>query len=49
MGKAQYEVGNFDNALSSFKATLGIHPSWEKDWVQPYYEKIENAKKSANK
>jgi cytochrome c-type biogenesis protein CcmH/NrfG len=48
MGKAQYELGNYDGALSNFNTTLEIHPSWEKDWVQPYYEKIENAKNSAN-
>ncbi|MEW8537471.1 MAG: hypothetical protein AB2565_16015 [Candidatus Thiodiazotropha endolucinida] len=49
MGKAQYELGNYENALSNFKATLEIHPTWEKDWVQPYYEKIEHAKQNANR
>lgn len=49
MGKANYELGNHDIALSNFNKVSEIHPSWVKEWVQPYYEKIENANKNANK
>jgi cytochrome c-type biogenesis protein CcmH/NrfG len=49
MGKAQYELGNHESALSNFNKAAEIHPSWVKEWVQPYYEKIENAKENANK
>ncbi|MCG8066373.1 MAG: hypothetical protein JAY84_00805 [Candidatus Thiodiazotropha taylori] len=49
MGKAQYELGNHEAALSSFNKAAEIHPSWVKEWIQPYYEKIENAKENANK
>ena len=43
MGKAQYELGNHESALSNFNKVAEIHPSWVKEWVQPYYDKIENA------
>jgi cytochrome c-type biogenesis protein CcmH/NrfG len=49
LGKAQYELGNYESALSNFNKAAEIHPNWAKEWVQPYYEKIENAKENANK
>ena len=49
MGKAQYELGNHDDAQSNFKKVVEIYPNWERDWVQPYYDKIENAKENSSK
>lgn len=49
MAKAQYELGDHESALSNFNKTAEIHPSWVKEWVQPYYDKIENVKQNTNK
>jgi tetratricopeptide (TPR) repeat protein len=49
MGKAQFELGNYEVALTHFNKAAEIYPSWVKEWVQPYYEKIEKANQNANK
>jgi tetratricopeptide (TPR) repeat protein len=48
LGKAQYQLGNHESALTNFNKAAEIHPGWVKEWLQPYYDKIENAK-NANK
>jgi len=40
LGKAHFELGELDKAETCFKQAAEIHPSWKKDWVNPFLERI---------
>ena len=43
LGKAYYRKEDYKEALNNFNKTIEISPYWDKEWVEPYREKI-NAK-----
>lgn len=40
LGKAHFELTQLDEAENYFKKTIDICPSWGKDWVEPFIERI---------
>jgi tetratricopeptide (TPR) repeat protein len=41
LGKAYFQLKDFEKSIENFDRAKDISPSWEKDWIQPYLEKIE--------
>jgi tetratricopeptide (TPR) repeat protein len=46
LGKAYFQIKNFDEALENFNKVIEIYPSWKQEWVDPYLEKIESWRKA---
>ena len=46
LGKAYFQRKDYDKAVENFNKAVEIYPSWGKDWVDPFLEKIESACKS---
>lgn len=46
LGKAHFQMKELDNAEEYFKKAVEIYPSWEKEWVKPFLEKIETERNS---
>jgi tetratricopeptide (TPR) repeat protein len=46
LGKAYFQIKNFDEALENFNNVIEIYPSWKQEWVDPYLEKIESGRKA---
>ena len=46
LGKAHFQLKELDKAEEYFKKALEIYPSWEKEWVGPFLEKITSARNS---
>ena len=40
LGKAHFKMKEYDQAEDYFKQAVELVPSWEKDWIAPYTEKI---------
>ena len=49
LGKAHFHKKEYDEAAKYFKMAAEIYPTWEKEWVEPYLQKIHSAKSTANK
>jgi len=49
LGKTYFAKKQYEKALDNFNKTIEICPTWEKEWVAPYLEKIEAIAKTANK
>lgn len=45
LGMAHFQMKEHDKAEEFFKKVTEIYPSWEKEWVGPYLEKIEAERK----
>ncbi len=41
IGRAHYALGNYEEAENSFNTVTDLDPSWEKEHVQPFIEKIQ--------
>lgn len=46
LGKAHYQMKELDKAEEYFNKAVEIYPSWEKEWVGPFLEKIASARNS---
>lgn len=46
LGKVHFQIKEYDKAVEYFNKAKEIYPSWEKDWVGPFLEKIEVERKS---
>ena len=49
LGKAYYHKDEYDKAIEYFNKAAEIYPTWKKEWVEPYLQKIQDAKSTANK
>ena len=47
LGKAHFHKKEYDEAAKYFKIAADIYPTWEKEWVEPYLQKIDSAKSTA--
>lgn len=45
LGKAHFQTKEYDKAIEYFNKAKEIYPSWEKEWVGPFLEKIEVERK----
>jgi tetratricopeptide (TPR) repeat protein len=41
LGKAHYQLKDYGKAVEYFNKTKEIYPSWDKEWIAPFIEKIE--------
>jgi tetratricopeptide (TPR) repeat protein len=46
-GQVYYELKEYDKARENFSKVIEIYPSWEKEWVGPYIEKMDAKNKSS--
>lgn len=48
LGKVYFQKEDYDTSLKHFTNAIELSPNWEKEYIQPYLEKIHNAKSTAN-
>ena len=46
LGKAHFQMEELEKAEEYFNKAVEIYPSWEKEWVGPFLEKISSAHNS---
>lgn len=46
LGKAHFQIKEYDKAVKYLNKAKEIFPTWEKEWIGPFLEKIEIARKS---
>lgn len=46
LGKAHFQLNELDKAEEYFNKAAEINPSWEKEWVVPFLEKITSVRNS---
>jgi len=46
LGKTHFQLKNLDKAEEYFNKAVEIYPSWEKEWVGPFLEKITSERNS---
>jgi tetratricopeptide (TPR) repeat protein len=46
LGKAHFQMKELDKAEEYFNKAVEIYPSWEKEWIGPFLEKIAAARNS---
>lgn len=46
LGKAHFQMKKLDKAEEYFNKAVEIYPSWEKEWVGPFLDKIKSERNS---